>query len=92
MIEVLFLNVIAAVSDNWRWLGPVLVVCILALIACEVKETFEDMLKDMEEQEETEVRCQKSEIGKGQKSDIRSRRSGRDRSQMSEIRGRTSDI
>ena len=44
----IFLNVIQAISDSRFWLGPVLVVCVLVLIACEIKEVFKDMLKDMD--------------------------------------------
>jgi hypothetical protein len=47
MIEIYFLNVIAAISDSRRWLGPVLVVCILVLIISEIKEVLKDILKDM---------------------------------------------
>ena len=46
-METFFLNFIQAINDNLLWLGPVLVVCILALIISEIKEVFKDMLKDM---------------------------------------------
>ena len=59
MIEIFFLNFIQAISDSRFWLGPVLVVCVLILMGCEVKEVFKDILKDMEE---PEVRDQRSDV------------------------------
>jgi len=55
-METLFLNFVQAINDSRYWLGPLLVICVFAMMAWEIITTVQD------EMEEPEVGNQRSEV------------------------------
>ena len=45
-MEIYFLNVIAVINDSRFWLGPLLVICIFAMLAWEIINTVQDEIEE----------------------------------------------
>ena len=49
MIEIFFLNMIAAISDSRFWLGPLLLIVICVMLICEAIGIAQEEIEELRE-------------------------------------------